>query len=157
MVYESDFYTTRRPYRTSPSLSTYTVSRREIPWEKVPFVPRPSLVPDPITAFGKRKTPKPEERDRFNYTPREHTNILSPLDRARIRPKFLLAPSKPYVPARDETRERVLSAIRTRSYAPQELPSADGMDIVLPKLHKLAENPDLPYKRRIVAESEFIY
>lgn len=26
MVYESDFYTTRRPYRTSPSLSTYTVS-----------------------------------------------------------------------------------------------------------------------------------
>lgn len=26
MVYESDFYTTRRPYRTSPSYSTYTTS-----------------------------------------------------------------------------------------------------------------------------------
>lgn len=26
MVYESDFYTTRRPYRTTPSLSTYTYS-----------------------------------------------------------------------------------------------------------------------------------
>ncbi|XP_022913085.1 protein anoxia up-regulated-like isoform X14 [Onthophagus taurus] len=26
MVYESDFYTTRRPYRATPSISTYTVS-----------------------------------------------------------------------------------------------------------------------------------
>ncbi|XP_017775203.1 PREDICTED: uncharacterized abhydrolase domain-containing protein DDB_G0269086-like isoform X2 [Nicrophorus vespilloides] len=26
MVYETDFYTTRRPYRTTPSLSTYTIS-----------------------------------------------------------------------------------------------------------------------------------
>ncbi|XP_065167201.1 protein anoxia up-regulated-like isoform X2 [Atheta coriaria] len=26
MVYETDFYTTRRPYRASPSLSTYTLT-----------------------------------------------------------------------------------------------------------------------------------
>lgn len=31
------------------------------PWEKVPFVPRPSLVPDPFTVWGrKRQDPKKE-------------------------------------------------------------------------------------------------
>lgn len=37
MVYESDFYTTRRPYRASPSLSTYTVSvSKELPRQLMP-------------------------------------------------------------------------------------------------------------------------
>ncbi|XP_076164435.1 uncharacterized protein LOC143145189 isoform X3 [Ptiloglossa arizonensis] len=31
------------------------------PWEKVPFVPRPSLVPDPFTVWGRKKQdPKKE-------------------------------------------------------------------------------------------------
>ncbi|KAJ8955773.1 hypothetical protein NQ317_004086 [Molorchus minor] len=96
MVYESDFYTTRR-YRTSPSLSSYTISKREIPWEKVPFVPRPSLVPDPVTAFGKR----PEKQVKV-----ERKSILSPEERAKIKPKVLLEPVKPYVSARDATRRK---------------------------------------------------
>ncbi|CAH0384369.1 unnamed protein product [Bemisia tabaci] len=56
MVYESDFYTTRRPYtRPSPTISSYSITRRyEVPWEKVPFVPRPSQVPLPYTVYGRR-------------------------------------------------------------------------------------------------------
>ncbi|KAJ8924517.1 hypothetical protein NQ315_007315 [Exocentrus adspersus] len=92
MVYESDFYTTRRSYRTSPSLTSYTVSKREIPWEKVPFVPRPSLVPDPVTAFGKKK---PQQEVKL-----ERKSILSAEERAKIKPKAYLEPVKPYVSAR---------------------------------------------------------
>ncbi|XP_022913082.1 uncharacterized protein [Onthophagus taurus] len=37
MVYESDFYTTRRPYRATPSISTYTVS--SVPSRQVRILP----------------------------------------------------------------------------------------------------------------------
>lgn len=117
--------------------------RREIPWEKVPFVPRPSLVPDPITAFGKRKPDKREVKE-------ERKLICSPSERAKIKPKELVAPPKPYVSAREATRERVFSAIKKESIGLN-----DSMDVVLPRLHKVAELPDLPYKRRIVQSSEF--
>ncbi|KAF3427089.1 hypothetical protein E2986_00381 [Frieseomelitta varia] len=61
MVYESDFYTTRRPY-SRPLVSSYSVTKQDyFPWEKVPFVPRPSLVPDPFTVWGRKKQdPKKE-------------------------------------------------------------------------------------------------
>lgn len=120
--------------------------KREIPWEKVPFVPRPSLVPDPVTAFGKRDPKKSLKKDKL---------ITDPLERAKIRPKELLSPIKPYVSARDATREKVFSEILREGLAPSELPSSSSMDIVLPRLHKVAEVKDLPYKRRIVASSEF--
>nr|XP_022913084.1 uncharacterized protein CG45078-like isoform X12 [Onthophagus taurus] len=145
MVYESDFYTTRRPYRATPSISTYTVSRREIPWEKVPFVPRPSLVPDPVTAFGRRK---PEEQQQV-----VRKIILSPLEKARIRPKTNLSELKPYVSAREQTKQRVLSMINKKESVPGELPGSDAMDVVLPKIHKLAEVPNLPYKRQLLSSS----
>ncbi|XP_023287953.1 uncharacterized protein LOC111673932 isoform X1 [Orussus abietinus] len=55
MVYESDFYTTRRPY-SRPLASSYTITKQEtFPWEKVPLVPRPSLVPEPFTVWGRKK------------------------------------------------------------------------------------------------------
>ncbi|KAK6621463.1 hypothetical protein RUM44_001270 [Polyplax serrata] len=80
MVYESDFYTTRRPY-SRPTVTSYSVTlraqnssperggptdslsdavnppktfvmRREVPWHLVPTVPRPSQVPPCYTAYG---------------------------------------------------------------------------------------------------------
>ncbi|XP_061931138.1 caldesmon isoform X3 [Apis cerana] len=61
MVYESDFYTTRRPY-SRPLVSSYSITKQDyFPWEKVPFVPRPSLVPEPFTVWGRKKQdPKKE-------------------------------------------------------------------------------------------------
>lgn len=109
-------------------------------------MPRPSLVPDPITAYGKRKPEK---------TVVKHDKLItSPLEKARIRPKELTAPPKPYVSARDSTREKVFTALRREGLAPSELPSNDSMDVLLPRLHKVAELPDLPYKRRIVSSSD---
>lgn len=114
--------------------------KREIPWEKVPFVPRPSLVPDPITAYGRRKS----DRQLANEKPK----ITSPSERAKIKPKVLLYEPAPYKSARDLTREKVFSSIFQKQ---------ESMDTVLPKLHKLAEQPNLPYKRRLFEGSEFIY
>lgn len=121
--------------------------KREIPWEKVPFVPRPSLVPDPITAYGKRKD-KREVKE-------EKKLICSPSERAKIKPKELLAPPKPYVSAREATRERVFHAIQREGLGQNALPNSDSMDVILPRLHKVAELPNLPYKRRIVQSSDF--
>lgn len=112
-----------------------TTQRREVDWEKVPFVPRPSLIADPITAFGRRK-PRNEERK----------SILDPINRAAIRPSqdVLNRPIKPYISARDATRNKVLEEVRRSS----ELRNAGGsmsastdrssMDVILPRLHNTA-------------------
>lgn len=118
------------------------LQKREIPWEKVPFVPRPSLVPDPVTAFGKRR---PEQSIK-----QERKSILSPEERAKIKPKAYLEPIKPYVSAREQTKERVFTGILRST----NQPNADSMDYVLPRLHRVAECPDLPYKRRMVSASD---
>lgn len=123
-------------------LTLGSLQKREIPWEKVPFVPRPALVPDPVTAFGKR-TPHGEKPER--------KSILLPSEKAKIRPKILVQPPKPYVSARDQTRENVLMAIR-RNESP--FSNSESMDAVLPRLHKVAEQPDLPYKRMIIRNSD---
>lgn len=90
---------------------------------------------DPITAFGKRK-PISQERQ----------SILTPINRAAIRPKpeGTLRPIQPYISARDMTRNKVLSEIRRCS----DLRSAGGsmsastdrqsMDVILPRLHQTA-------------------
>ncbi|KAF5280079.1 hypothetical protein FQA39_LY18163 [Lamprigera yunnana] len=124
--------------------------KREIPWEKVPFVPRPSLVPEPVTAFGRRSAVVEEKEKK-----QREVIVIKPLDKARIRPKLILPQRKPYIDPREETRERVFSAIRKEDLLPRELPSGDAMDVVLPKLHKIAELPDLPYKRRIALASSY--
>lgn len=106
-------------------------------------MPRPSLVPDPVTAFGKKRAAETQVAGRVN--------VLSPAERAKIRPKVLLEPPKPYVSARDSTRQRVLANVRRGD---EGLGYRDSMDVLLPRLHKVAENPQLPYKRRIVDNSD---
>lgn len=98
-------------------------------------MPRPSLIADPITAFGKRQ-PKKDERK----------SILDPINRAAIRPnqEILNRPIQPYISARDATRNKVLSEVRRAS----ELRNAGGsmsastdrtsMDVLLPRLHNTA-------------------
>lgn len=83
--------------------------------------------------------------------------VLKPLEKAKIRPKMLSAPPKPYVSARDETREKVFSMIRKDNARPGPLPSGDAMDVVLPKLHKLAAVPNLPYKRQLLDNYDKYY
>lgn len=75
---------------------------------------------------------------------------MSPEERAKIKPKAYLEPVKPYVSARDLTREKVFTSI-IRNH---NQPNADSMDNVLPRLHRVAECPDLPYKRRMVNNSD---
>lgn len=110
----------------------------------MPFVPRPCLVPDPVTAFGKKK-PQQQELQKP-----QRKSILLPEERAKIKPKAYLEPVKPYVSARDNTREKVFTSI-LRAHTQ---PNAESMDHVLPRLHRVAECPDLPYKRRMVVNSD---
>ncbi|XP_037030755.1 uncharacterized protein CG45078-like isoform X9 [Bradysia coprophila] len=150
MVYESDFYTTRRPYSSRPVVSSYSVTRRDIDSEKKAY--RPSLVADPITAFGKRK-PKTQERE----------SILTPINRAAIRPKpeATLKPLQPYISARDSTRTKVLNEVRRCS----ELRTAGGsisastdrqsMDVLLPRLHQTAPVKDAHRRIFFVEPSKY--
>lgn len=99
-------------------------------WEKVPFVPRPSLVPDPVTAFGRRC------RAGVRASP------LEPAARQNIAPtpEYKLAPIAPYVSARDQTRARVLSAVGQRERAFEADPLGtprDHMDVALAQAHGL--------------------
>lgn len=122
-----------KPTQVSSSITFLDLQRRDVDSEKKSF--RPSLVADPITAFGKRK-PITQERD----------SILTPINRAAIRPKpeGTLRPIQPYISARDATRNKVLSEVRRSS----EIRNAGGslsastdrqsMDIILPRLHQTA-------------------
>lgn len=111
------------------------MQRREVDWEKVPYVPRPSLIADPITAFGKRK-PRSEAK----------VSILDKINRAGIKPsqEVLERPIHPYISARDETRNRVLSEVRRNADIRDGGGSAAlvtdkfNMDNVLPRLHNTA-------------------
>jgi len=144
MVYESGF-TTRRTYSSRPVVSSYSVSnRRPIDWEKQPFVPRPTLIADPVTAFGR---PRPQ-RDQ------KRTSILDPINRANIKPNYQLLhePIKPYIPARDKNRERILSMVRQHIDTVEAggntaaRTARDSLDTVLPRLHRAASEA-LPVKR----------
>lgn len=98
-------------------------------------MPRPSLIADPITAFGKRMPRGDEKR-----------SILEQINRAAIKPKqeILDAPIQPYISARDATRNRVLSEVRRAV----NIRDAGGctplvtdkfsMDNVLPRVHNTA-------------------
>lgn len=119
--------------------------RREVDWEKVPFVPRPSLIADPITAFGKRK-PRTEEK----------RSILERINREGIRPnqEILESPIQPYISARDETRNRVLSEVRrSADIRAGGIRTTDkfSMDNILPRLHHTAAVRD-PHRQVFFAE-----
>lgn len=102
-------------------------------------MPRPSLIADPITAYGRRK-PAGQQRP----------SILEPVNRAAIRPKpeQLLRPLQPYLSARDVTRAKVQTEIRRsadqRNAGGIQAITTDrsSMDILLPRLHRTqAERP----------------
>lgn len=111
------------------------LQRREVDWEKVPFVPRPSLIADPITAFGKRQ-PRNQEKK----------SILERINREAIKPsqEVLNRPIQPYISARDATRNRVRSEVRRVTQLRDGGGSAAlitdkfSMDNVLPRLHNTA-------------------
>lgn len=92
----------------------------------MPFVARPSLVPDPVTAFGKRAHTRP--------------SILEPVVRQNIAPsgEYKLAPLAPYVSPREQTRARVLAAVGQRERAFEADPLGtprDHMDLLLAHSH----------------------
>lgn len=105
------------------------MQRREVDWEKVPFVPRPSLIADPFTAFGKRK-PRNEQQK----------SILDRINREGIKPNqdILNSPIQPYISARDETRNRVLGEMRRTMQSRDKLTDKFSMDNILPRLHNTA-------------------
>lgn len=108
-------------------------------------MPRPSLIADPITAFG-RKQPRHLARP---------VSILDPVQRAAIRPsaEVLARPIEPYVSARDVTRQRVAHELR-RNVERREASGCTpittdprSMDLLLPRLHNTA--PVRPVHRHI--------
>lgn len=137
----------RHKYPLPSSDPTYFVNmcvcillqRRDVNWEKVPFVPRPSLIADPITAFGKRK-PRSEEQ----------ISILTKINREGIKPKaeILERPIHPYISARDSTRNRVLTEVRRNADIRDGGGSAAlvtdkfSMDKILPRVHNTAAVKD---------------
>uniref|UniRef100_T1E7Q4 Uncharacterized protein n=1 Tax=Anopheles aquasalis TaxID=42839 RepID=T1E7Q4_ANOAQ len=137
MVYESDFYSTRRvgSSYTRPTISSYTVTRKGVDWEKVPFVPRPSLIPDPITAFGKRQ---PRHQGR--------TSILEAINREGIEPdpRILARPIDDYRSPRDLNRERIANELHRREHnrATGHTTDADSIDTLLRRVHGTAPVKD---------------
>lgn len=98
-------------------------------------MPRPSLVPDPITAFGRRSRPG------------VRASVLDPVTQQNIAPlpESKLAPIAPYVSPRDRTRARVLAQVgqRERAYEADPLGTPrDHMDVLLAQAHGRPErNP----------------
>lgn len=105
-------------------------------WDKVPFVARPSLIADPITAFGKRK---PLTRE--NETRREGS-IVQRL-KAEIKPmaESRLRPLEPYKSPRDLTRDKVFDEIRHHQRIRESggltpyMTDKQSLDVILPRLH----------------------
>lgn len=126
----------------------FFLQRRDVAWEKVPFVARPSLIADPITAFGKRHTGF-EERKR-------ESSILERINREAIKPKpeSYLRPLEGYKSPRDETREKVMKelnryqTIRDAGGIASITTDPQSMDLLLPKLHgKSDRNIREPHRR----------
>lgn len=110
-------------------------------WEKVPFVPRPSLIADPITAFGKRKPTNYEQ-------PKKKPSILEIINREGIKPdpNVLNRPIAPYVSSREVTRNKVLEQVRKNAEKREQGGSAaiatdsHSMDLVLVRAHKASSH-----------------
>jgi hypothetical protein len=125
-----------------------------VPWDKTPFVPRPSLIADPITAFGKKK-PKDQ--------PKKRSSILDKINREAIKPdqKILNSPIEPYISTRDRTRERVLGEVRRQEQSRSGyggnplMTSKDSMDVVLHRLHKTS--PAQYTHRHVIFSEPTIY
>lgn len=114
------------------ALYWYFSQRREIPWEKVPYVPRPALIADPVTAWGKRQPKHAERRSILEKVSREQ---ILPLPESKLRPL------EPYVSTREKNRERILNEVKRQEYIREVggtramATSSDSMDLLLPRLH----------------------
>lgn len=105
-------------------------------WDKVPFVARPSLIADPITAFGKRKPLNPDS------VVRREGSIVQRL-KAEIKPKpeSSLRPLEPYKTPRDITRDKVFDEIRHHQRVRESggltpyMTDRQSLDVILPRLH----------------------
>ncbi|KAG5667312.1 hypothetical protein PVAND_015297 [Polypedilum vanderplanki] len=113
------------------------IQRREVPWEKVPFVPRPSLIADPVTAFGKKKSLLPEAENK-----QRQGSIVQQLKReVKPAPESSLRSLEEYKSPRDKTRERVLNEIHRQQRIRESgglgsyFTDSQSMDMVLPRLH----------------------
>lgn len=121
--------------------SSYLFQRRGVDWEKVPFVPRPSLVPDPVTAWGKSQ-PRKQAR----------VSILEAINREGIEPdpRILARPIDDYLSPRDRNRSRILNESIRQEYARAtgHTSDLDNMDTVLRRLHR--EAPVKPERRHVI-------
>lgn len=98
---------------------------------------RPSLIADPITAFGKRKPLS------HNTETRRSGSIVQRLKAEGIKPKSesQLRPLEPYKSPRDQTREKVSHEIRYQQQIRESggitpyLTDRHSLDLTLPKLH----------------------
>lgn len=107
-------------------------------------MPRPSLISDPVTAFGLRRS---------DYEQRKRS-ILDPINRAAIKPnyKIVCQPIEPYVPTRDKNRSRILSMVRQHIDTVEAGGNTaartfrDSLDSQLPRLHRAASE-SLPVRR----------
>lgn len=99
-------------------------------------MPRPALIADPITAFGKRK-PLTQE----GVTKREGSIVQRLKAEIKAKPLSHLKPLEPYKSPRDHTREKVFDELRYH----QRVRDSDGLtsyltdkhslDVILPRVH----------------------
>lgn len=109
-------------------------------------MPRPSLIADPVTAFGSKRSIEREQRKK---------SILDPINRASIKPSYrvLNEPIRPYVSARDQNRERILGMVRNHIDTVEAGgnisagTARDSLDAVLPRMHRAASESLYPVKR----------
>lgn len=109
----------------------------------MPFVPRPGLIADPVTAFGKRKSRQDVAAIAATRRPAP-PSILEPRNIAAIKPdqRVLEAPIKPYISAREKNRNRILNMV-DKYFTTVEAGGAvasgsskTSIDVILPKRHK---------------------
>lgn len=118
-------------------------------------MPRPSLIADPVTAFGK-KQPKNEER----------RSILEKINRETIRPlpEAKLRPLEPYTSTRDKNRERILTEVarqeRIRGAGGTQAitTNSNEMDLLLPRIHGTAtQTSKVPHRFIYFTEPGYAY
>lgn len=95
-------------------------------------MPRPSLIADPVTAFGKKK---PRDEARKSVLERINREKIAPLPESKLRPL------QPYVSTRDLNRERILAEVARQGRKREAggsgaiVTANDDMDLLLPRLH----------------------
>lgn len=115
------------------------IQKRDVPWEKVPFVPRPSLIADPITAFGKKKSLFPEDEHKRRAS---SSSIIQQIKaETKAKPLSQLRPLDAYKSPRDQTRDRVSNEIhrqqrlRDSGGLTSYFTDSQSMDLILPRIH----------------------